>query len=76
MDDTNLYIGCKLIKGKPMSEHQFLSEVKSQKIFSGEDSPGYLVIYPDGYRSWSPKKVFEEAYRLVSSSEFDLINNS
>lgn len=24
---------------------------------------GYLVKYPDGYESWSPKKVFEEAYR-------------
>jgi hypothetical protein len=32
-----------------------------------EDEPGYLVIYPDGYKSWSPKKVFEEAYQLSES---------
>lgn len=25
---------------------------------------GYLVEYPDGYRSWSPKKVFESTYRV------------
>ena len=27
------------------------------------DKPGYAVQYPDGYVSWSPKDVFEEAYR-------------
>lgn len=32
-----------------------------------EDESGYLVIYPDGYKSWSPKKVFEEAYQLSES---------
>ena len=26
---------------------------------------GYLVIYADGYRSWSPTKAFEEGYTLV-----------
>lgn len=31
---------------------------------------GYLVIYADGYRSWSPKKAFEDAYR-VSETHVD-----
>lgn len=26
------------------------------------DDCGYLVIYADGYRSWSPTKAFEEGY--------------
>ena len=26
---------------------------------------GYKVVYPDGYTSWSPKDVFEEAYTEV-----------
>lgn len=26
-------------------------------------APGYAVKYPDGYESWSPKDVFEAAYR-------------
>lgn len=24
--------------------------------------PGYLVVYQDGFRSWSPTKAFEEGY--------------
>lgn len=27
-----------------------------------DGKPGYAVIYPDGYKSWSPKAVFEAAY--------------
>lgn len=27
-----------------------------------DGKPGYAVKYPDGYVSWSPKGVFEEAY--------------
>lgn len=28
-----------------------------------DGKPGYAVKYPDGYISWSPKDVFEAAYR-------------
>ena len=33
---------------------------------------GYKVVYPDGYVSWSPKKVFEEAYRPTDGMNFGL----
>lgn len=33
---------------------------------------GYKVIYADGYESWSPKAVFEEAYRKTDSLSFGL----
>ena len=33
---------------------------------------GYLVEYSDGYISWSPKKQFEEAYRLCDNMTFGL----
>lgn len=52
------YIGTKIIKAKEMTGEEFLG-------FMGKnmgDGPGYLVRYPDGYKSWSPKDVFEEAY--------------
>lgn len=26
------------------------------------NAEGYLVTYPDGYQSWSPKEVFEQSY--------------
>lgn len=28
---------------------------------------GYLVIYDDGYRSWSPAKVFEKSYKVADT---------
>jgi hypothetical protein len=28
-----------------------------------EGADGYTVLYSDGYRSWSPRAAFEEAYR-------------
>ena len=31
--------------------------------------PGYAVKYADGYISWSPKDVFEEAYRVSEGDE-------
>ena len=30
-----------------------------------DGKPGYVVIYADGYTSWSPKDVFEESYRAI-----------
>lgn len=33
---------------------------------------GYTVLYADGYESWSPKEVFDEAYRLTDAMNFGL----
>ena len=33
--------------------------------------PGYKVVYPDGYESWSPKDVFEEAYKEIESLTYN-----
>jgi hypothetical protein len=33
-----------------------------------DDQEGYVVKYPDGYISWSPKDVFEKAYMEVGMS--------
>lgn len=68
MEDLKTFIGVKMIQAKPMNYHQFLSEIKNvneavakHEVY-GEDKDGYLVVYPDGYKSWSPKDVFEKAY--------------
>lgn len=37
------------------------------------EKPGYKVMYPDGYISWSPKEQFEIAYREITQNEKDLI---
>ncbi len=54
------YIGAKIINAEPQDK---------------DGAPGYKVVYPDNYVSWSPKAVFEEAYRPVSDGERDLIEN-
>jgi hypothetical protein len=33
---------------------------------------GYKVVYGDGYESWSPKDVFEEAYHECAAMTFGL----
>lgn len=36
------------------------------------EAEGYKVVYADGYTSWSPRDVFEEAYRQCESMTFGL----
>lgn len=64
--ETNFktYTGTKTIKAIPMGK------AEAEKVLGKSITPatagmdGYLVEYPDGYRSWSPKHVFENAYRI------------
>lgn len=32
--------------------------------------PGYAVQYSDGYKSWSPQKAFDEAYKPIDAMDF------
>lgn len=77
MDEYGLYIGAKIIKAKPMTNHTFHSRFKPHyKIPQNqEDQPGYWVEYPDGYQSWSPEEVFETAYRIVTPGEILLLKH-
>lgn len=59
------YLGTKLVTAKPMTRAEaevvlvkFIKPAKQE--YSGE---GYLVRYEDGYQSWSPKEVFDKAYK-------------
>ncbi len=67
------YIGTKIIKGEPMNLGAY-NEKRGWTIPENEDPnrEGYLVEYPDGYISWSPKEVFEEAYRESEGLTFGL----
>ena len=57
------YIGVKEIDAEPMNRGDY-NEYRGWTIPEDEDpaDEGYLVKYPDGYESWSPKEVFEKAY--------------
>ena len=67
------YIGAKIIQAEPMDECRFLANVKHENVLNHETRPGYLVVYPDGYKSWSPKEIFETAYREVTQGEKELM---
>ena len=58
------YIGTKVIMAKPMSRGEY-NKYRGWTIPENEnpEDEGYFVKYPDGYESWSPKEVFEKAYR-------------
>lgn len=62
------YVGSKIIQAEPMDECSFLA-TKGQDVTNRETRPGYRVVYPDGYVSWSPADAFETAYREITPSE-------
>lgn len=67
------YIGAKIIKARPMTKDDFTRMKGGTPDPNEENVDGYLVEYPDSYLSWSPRRVFEEAYRLISDGEKKLI---
>lgn len=58
------YIGTKIIQAEPQAKNYGTTETHGQ--------PGYKVVYPDGYTSWSPAAAFEEAYRETTGMPFGL----
>lgn len=68
------YIGTKIIEASPAIR-------KGGKVYDANEiiprsmepvEEGYKVRYSDGYESFSPKDVFEEAYRLIDGMNFGL----
>ena len=66
----SMYIGTKIVKAMPMTM------TEAQEVLGREIKPatveldGYLVEYKDGYMSWSPKSVFDDAYRKLVGMDF------
>ena len=70
------YVGMKIINAKPMSRLEY-NIFRGWELPADEDGSdeGYLVEYIDGgkanteqykgYVSWSPKDVFERAYKEI-----------
>jgi len=61
------YIGVKMISAEPKQKTTLGTENSE-----GGVQEGYKVVYEDGYESWSPKDVFEKAYRETESLTFGL----
>lgn len=60
------YIGTKVLQAAPMTLGVY-NDQRGWNIPKNENPlrEGYVVYYADGYQSWSPKEVFEEAYRCI-----------
>ena len=66
------YIGTKIIKAVEMTAVAAMQHLDRQLEIGPEDEDGYLVEYENGYQSWSPKEVFEAAYRRCDDMTFGL----
>lgn len=77
------YIGTKMINAVPAKRYWLedgrkivvtAHEMVAQEAIATATAcdEGYKVVYYDGYASWSPKDVFEEAYRETSGMNFGL----
>ena len=68
MLEMTKFTGTKTVKACPMSlgeaEKVLGHRIETSAVENREESEGYLVEYEDGYRSWSPKVVFDKAYRV------------
>lgn len=78
--DMRTYIGTKTVQAMRMNAADAKragANVPDKYFTIGKASfnpgaDGYLVIYDGGYRSWSPMRVFEQAYKIAESEE-DLV---
>lgn len=83
MTDMKRFNGFKKVKAKPMTRQEYIDyqgfEPRSLNDGEKNTDEGYLVEYQDGgkpnhkdhegYISWSPKDVFENAYRAVNDDD-------
>lgn len=78
-----LYLGVKQIKACPMTREQYnIYRNWTMPVDENPDDEGYLIEYVDSkdsnhpnhenYISWSPKEVFDVAYRRISNLTFGL----
>lgn len=68
------FIGTKIIEAEPAYrvDGKMVQPTTWPVPAGAQAEEGYAVRYPDGYMSWSPKDVFEEAYRRTDNLTFGL----
>lgn len=63
------FIGTKQVSAEPMTLGEFIERIgrdpyANDPMIHGSNEEGYIVEYEDGYKAWSPKNVFEKAYKV------------
>lgn len=64
------YIGCKMLKAEKMTRGEYNLR-RGWSVPETEDpkDPGYYLVYPDEYVSWSPAEVFEKSYMELDDNK-------
>ena len=66
-----LHIGTKQVTAKPMTRSDAEAHL-GRNVGGDKHGDGYLVEYEGGYQAWSPKDVFDAAYRPTTGMTFGL----
>ena len=65
------YIGIKMVEAYPMRASMAVSN--GYKIGNSHpDDMGYVITYPDSYKSWCPADVFEKSYYHIQDENGDI----
>lgn len=66
------YIGIKMVEACPMRASMAVNN--GYKIGDAHsDDMGYIITYPDGYKSWCPTNVFEKSYYHIQDENGDML---
>lgn len=65
------FIGVKIVDATPMTREAFETQ-EGRSVGGDKHGEGYMVTYEGGYRAWSPKDVFDAAYRPINAMTFGL----
>ena len=69
------FIGVKMVEAVSMTAFDAAKKGYKTSIYGDEvNNPGYEVTYPDGYKSWCPKDVFESSYYPIQDSNGEIIS--
>ncbi len=74
MEPMRVYYGTKRVEAFYPAPRPGVDEVLTVGPYGRarrDEDNGYRIVYPDGYVSWSPKDVFEAAYRPSSCMGFE-----
>ena len=70
------FIGVKMVEAVPMTASEALQKdyrVGQNGTIIAPSTKGYEVTYPDGYKSWCPKDVFEASYYQIQDSNGEML---
>lgn len=65
------FIGVKIVDAIPMTREAFEAQ-EGRNVGGDKHGDGYMVTYEGGHRAWSPKDVFDAAYRPIDGMTFGL----